>query len=78
MCRLSSATAARLPGSLSSDRDRSVILELALPGGTHAVLLADGFAVTWGRAVPVTRAFLNQQAIAAWAVTWEKHAERSV
>jgi len=48
----------------------SVILELALPGGIHAVLLADGFAVTWGRAVPVTTAFLARHTLAAWHVTW--------
>ena len=66
----SCSDAARLLGSLGSDTKTSVILELALPGGIHAVLLADGFAVTWGRAVPVTEAFLASQAIAAWAVTW--------
>lgn len=48
----------------------SVILELALPGGIHAVLLGDGFAVTWGQAIPVTPAFLEHQAVAAWALTW--------
>jgi len=46
------------------------ILEIALPGGIHAVLLADGFAITWGRAVPVTPAFLEQRVIAAWTVKW--------
>lgn len=47
-----------------------LILEIALPGGIHAVLLADGFAVAWGRAVPVTQAFLERQTVAAWSVTW--------
>ena len=47
-----------------------LILEIALPGGIHAVLLADGFAITWGRAVPVTPAFLKQRVIAAWTVKW--------
>jgi hypothetical protein len=62
------------PGDLTP----SLILELALPGGLHAVLLADGFAVTWGRAVPVTQAFLERQTVATWAVTWEKRGEGSV
>ena len=47
-----------------------LIVELAVPGGIHAVALADGFAVTWGRAVPVTQAFLERQAVAAWHPTW--------
>lgn len=48
----------------------SVILELALPGGRHAALLGDGFAVTWGTELPVTTAFLDEHVTAAWAVTW--------
>jgi hypothetical protein len=57
-------------GTAAARSKFACILELALPGGTHAVLLGDGFAVTWGRAVPVTPAFLEHQAVAAWAVTW--------
>lgn len=63
-------SAARLPGSMGSDRSASVILELGLPDGVHAVLFADGFAVTWGQAVPVTQAFLVHHVLAAWQVTW--------
>jgi hypothetical protein len=48
----------------------ALILELALAGGIHAVVLGDGFAVTWGQAVPVSTAFLDWQAVAAWRVTW--------
>ena len=55
-----------------------LIVELALPGGIHAVLLADGFAVTWGEEVAAGPAFLAQHAVAVWAVNWEKRAERSV
>jgi hypothetical protein len=47
--------------------------------GLHAAYLTEGCALTWGRAVPVTEAFLERQALAAWAVTWPgKRAERSV
>ena len=54
-----------------SQRDQSAWdYDPSPPWGIHAVLLADGFAVTWGRAVPVTAAFLERQAIAAWTVTW--------
>jgi hypothetical protein len=67
---------ARFP--FAAVHDASVILELALPGGRHAALLGDGFAVTWGEAVPVTEAFLASQVVAAWAVTWDKRTERSV
>ena len=53
------------------------ILELALPGGIHAVLLGDGFAVTWGDEVAVDVAFLERQSVAAWSVTWERSVWRS-
>jgi hypothetical protein len=46
------------------------ILELALPGGGHAAVLGDGFAVSWGTEVPLTPAFLDRHLITAWAVTW--------
>ena len=62
-----------------SQRDQSAWdYDPSPPWGIHAVLLADGFAVTWGRAVPVTEAFLASQVIAVWAVTWDKRTERSV
>ena len=48
----------------------ALILELALPGGIHAVALGDGFAVTWGDAVAVDTAFPAQQAVAAWRIDW--------
>jgi hypothetical protein len=38
--------------------------------GLHAVFLDDGHALTWGRAVPVSTAFLDRQALAAWSITW--------
>lgn len=59
-------------GTRSAAGSLPLILELALPGGIHAVLLAEGFAVTWGVALPVTQAFLEQQTIAAWQVTWTR------
>jgi hypothetical protein len=68
--------APRLPGRYRASTDATsggtlpLILELALPGGTHAVALADGFAVTWGRAVPVTQGFLERHTVAAWQITW--------
>jgi hypothetical protein len=46
------------------------IAELALPGGIHAVLLADGLAVSWGRPVAAAEVFPGLQILAAWAVTW--------
>lgn len=49
----------------------ALILELALPGGIHAVALGDGFAVTWGDAVSVDTAFPAQQAVAAWRIDWQ-------
>jgi hypothetical protein len=66
------AKAASLPEPTDAGRPRTLILELALPGGIHAVLLADGFAVTWGDEVPVSAAFLARRTVAAWTVTWEK------
>ena len=48
------------------DRSGIAILETALPGGIHAVLLADGFTVTWGQAVPA----FPGQVLAAWSITW--------
>jgi hypothetical protein len=58
-----------------SQRDQSTWdYEPSPPWGTHAVLLADGFAVTWGRAVPVTPAFLEHQVVAAWRITWKRDA----
>ena len=42
------------------------ILETALPGGIHAVLLADGFTVTWGQAAKTVAG----QVIAAWEIDW--------
>jgi hypothetical protein len=38
--------------------------------GPHAAALAAGSVVTWGRAVPVTPAFLERQMVAAWRVRW--------
>lgn len=38
--------------------------------GLHAAFLTDGHALTWGLAVPVTAAFLERQALAAWQITW--------
>ena len=51
-------------------RRAPLVVELALPGGVHAVLLADGFAVTWGDEVAVDAAFLAQRTVAAWRITW--------
>jgi hypothetical protein len=39
--------------------------------GPHAVVLAVGSVVTWGRVVPVTPAFLNRQIAGAWRVRWQ-------
>jgi hypothetical protein len=44
----------------------SGIAEISLPGGLHAVALGDGFAVTWGNAVPVPQ----WPVLATWAITW--------
>ncbi len=38
--------------------------------GLHVGYLTGGHVLTWGRAVPVTRAFLDRQALAAWKITW--------
>lgn len=38
--------------------------------GVHAALLLDGHVITWGRAVPVTTAFLAGQVTGAWCVDW--------
>lgn len=47
--------------------------------GLHAVFLTEGNALTWGRAVPVTEAFVERQALAAWQITWpDKRGEGSV
>jgi hypothetical protein len=69
--RQSLAGAGAAAGDLESAKHpHGLIVELALPGGIHAVLLADGFAVTWSRAIPVTQTFLEQQTVAAWQITW--------
>lgn len=39
------------------------------PWGVHAAVLAGGHLITWGRAVPVTEAFLDEQVTAAYAIT---------
>jgi hypothetical protein len=54
------------PGNLTP----SVILETALPGGLHAAVLDGGHLISWGRRLPVTRTFLDQHVIAAWAADW--------
>lgn len=38
--------------------------------GLHAAYLTGGHVLTWGRAVPVSEAFLEAQALAAWQITW--------
>ena len=62
------------PGHVGTGRELRVepglvhplIVETALPGGIHAVLLGDGFTVTWGQAVEA----LPGQVLAAWPITW--------
>ncbi len=41
------------------------------PWGPHAVVLLGRSVVCWGREIPVTTGFLEQQVAAAWRVRWE-------
>jgi hypothetical protein len=38
--------------------------------GLHAIVLSDGHALSWGRAIPVSAGFLARQALAAWTLDW--------
>ena len=74
LCVLEAAQRHGLPCSFDEGKadinPHGLIVELALPGGIHAVALGDGFAVTWGDAVSVDTAFPAQQAVAAWRIDW--------
>jgi hypothetical protein len=62
--------AARLLGSLGSDRNRSLILRLTLPEGPHAVTAApDGTWWSWGEPYG-PEDFPGAVVESAWAVSW--------